>query len=84
MTSSGQEWQLADPPLDLLADLPPVLTSSGEEWQFHFATVTAYIGRSTGRSIPPQSSTDALSTITPNLANLIGVGFSYCWLNLEE
>ena len=54
-----------------LADLPPVLTSSGQEWQFHIATVTAHIGRSTGRSTPHQSSTDALSTITPNLADLL-------------
>ena len=44
---------------------PPVLTSSGQEWQFHIATVTAHIGRS-----PPQSGIDALSTITPNLADL--------------
>ena len=29
---------LADLPLDLPADLPPVLTSSGPEWQFHIAT----------------------------------------------
>ena len=48
LTSSGQEWQLADLP----ADLPPTLTSSGarlalshllltpsgQEWQFHMAT----------------------------------------------
>ena len=95
---------------------PPVLISSGQEWQFHIATVTAHIGRSTGRSTPPsvkhrcleyhytklgrstplsiehrcleycytklgrstgrsnphQSSIDALSTITPNLADLLG------------
>ena len=29
LTSSGQEWQLADLP----ADLPPKLTSSGQDWQ---------------------------------------------------
>ena len=29
LTSSGQDWQLADLP----ADLPPVLTSSGQDWQ---------------------------------------------------
>ena len=77
LTSHGQKWQLADLPLDLLADLSPsadilwsrmaigrstprsasrstlqVLTSSGQEWQFHIATVTADIGRSTGRSTP--------------------------------
>ena len=50
---------------------PLVLTSSGQEWQFHIATVTAHIGRSTGRSTPYQSSTDALSTITPNLVDLL-------------
>ena len=71
MTSSGQEWQLADLLLDLPADLPrPVMTSSVQEWQFHIATVTASIGRSTGRSTPHQLSTDALSTITPHLADL--------------
>ena len=36
--------------LDLVADLPQVLTSSGEEGQFHIATVKSHIGRSTGRS----------------------------------
>ena len=30
-----------------------VLTSNGQAWQFHIATVTAYLGRSTGRSTPP-------------------------------
>ena len=49
----------------------PVLTSSGQEWQFHIATVTAHIGRSTDRLTPWQLSTDALSTVTPNLANLL-------------
>ena len=34
LTSSGQEWQMADLP----AGLPPTLTSSGPEWQFHIAT----------------------------------------------
>ena len=29
LTSSGQDWQLADLP----ADLPPKLTSSGQDWQ---------------------------------------------------
>ena len=53
LISHGQEWQLADLPLNLPADLPPVLTSSGLEWQFHIATVTAYIARSTGRTTPP-------------------------------
>ena len=53
LTSHGQEWQLADLPLHLPGDLPPmVLTSSDQEWQFHIAIVTAYIGRSTGRSTP--------------------------------
>ena len=75
---------------------PPVLMSSGQEWQFHIATVTAHIGRSTGRSTPlpssikhrcleyhytnlgrstgrstPQSSIDALSTVTPTVADLL-------------
>ena len=54
LTSDGQEWQLADLPLDLPADLPPVLTSSGQEWQFHIATFTVHIGRSTGQSTPPK------------------------------
>ena len=35
---------------DQLANLPPVLASSGQEWQFHISTVTAHIGRSTGKS----------------------------------
>ena len=34
LTSSGQEWQLADLP----ADLPKVLTSNGPELKFHIAT----------------------------------------------
>ena len=34
---------------------PPVLTSIGQEWQFYIATVTAYLGRSTGRSTPPST-----------------------------
>ena len=34
LTSSGQEWHLADLP----ADLPLVPTSSGPEWKFHIAT----------------------------------------------
>ena len=89
LTSSGQEWQLADLLLDLLADLSP---STGQEWKFHIATVTAYLGRSTDRSTPSpinwaqmpwaplhqtwqiyphQLSIDALSTITPTLADLL-------------
>ena len=34
LTSSGEEWQMADMP----AGLPPILSSSGPEWQFHTAT----------------------------------------------
>ena len=71
LTSSGQECQLADLPQICWQIYPPVLTSNGQEWQFHIATVTANIGRSTGRSTPCQSSIDALSTITPNLADLL-------------
>ena len=55
---------------DQLVDLPPqVEASSGQEWQFQISIVTAHIGRSTGRSTP-QSSIDALNTVTPNLADL--------------
>ena len=50
---------------------PTVLISSGQEWQFHIATVTAHIGTSTGRSPPHQSNTNALCTVTPNLADLL-------------
>ena len=50
---------------DQVADVPPILTSSGQEWQFQVSIVTAHISRSTGRSTPSQSSTDALHTATP-------------------
>ena len=41
---------------DQKADLPnpPVEASRGKEWQFEISTVTAHIGRSTGRSTHPQ------------------------------
>ena len=65
---------------------PLVLTSSGQEWQFHIATVAAYIGRSTGRYTPHQSSTDALSTVTPTwqiyLPSIEHRCLEYCYTKL--
>ena len=75
LISSGQEWQF-----HIVTVTVPLHQTWQISWQIYPLSIkhrcleyhNTKLGRSTGRSTPYQLSIDALSTITPNLADLLG------------